>query len=250
MTRAFIIGNSHTHCLWAASLKRPEWYSGFAIHRIGTEEEEARHQHVVTLTRATTMVGELEPDVPLIMSIGGTFHNSVSLLEVKPDFDFSLEGEWQSQSQASLVPHRAIAGWFSDKIAENGSIKRLSASARSEVYLLSTPPPKQSNAYLADRASRRRDGGARGLTVRQIGFSQPELRLKFWKLEQALMKQWAQANGMIFISVPARSQNDDGFLARRYYGPDTTHANTEYGMVMLNQIKHLLAQRSARRSNG
>jgi hypothetical protein len=44
------------------------------------------------------------------------------------------------------------------------------------------------------------------------------------------------------VKVPQRSRNSDGFLARRFYGSDTTHANFEYGMLVLNQVLSIAKQ--------
>ena len=55
---------------------------------------------------------------------------------------------------------------------------------------------------------------------------------------------------MGFVPAPAAAFNEDGFLARKYYFDDATHANAAYGALVVEQIKMILWNDMKRAAHG
>jgi hypothetical protein len=240
--RALIIGNSHVECLRAAKAKRPDLFAEAEIYRLATDKADAKRDGMLTFNRAVNLIESCGQEVPVFVQSGGTWHNTVGLIQLASEFYFLDGAPAAAEPSGMLIPHRTVEQWFGSEVERMSSVKRLTESAKAGKFLLGTPPPKQSNNFLEHARARRRDGGSRGLTVEAARFMNPTIRLKLWTLEQQLVHKWATKNQIEYVKVPQRSRNSDGFLARRFYGSDTTHANFEYGMLVLNQVLSIAKQ--------
>lgn len=235
--RALVVGESHSVAIAAALSADPVRYRGIKVRRI-MRKRGFIAEDSTPLEEIVQMVGALRPQVPLFLSMLGTYANILGLLSSGSDYDFALTAAEQSDSHdagVTLLPHRAVSGAFSDHIFNAGSLKKIRSAAKSPVFLLSSPPPKQSNDYIMQRFMAMRNRQYRGRDV-SLGITRPELRLKLWKLEVELLKQLAQQERMEFVPVPTEALNEDGFLARKFYADDATHANSRYGLLVLEQI--------------
>src|SRR5947209_18034159 len=70
-----------------------------------------------------------------------------------------------------------------------------------------------------------------GKDLHEVGLERAESRLKLWALEVSITARWAESEGIGFVLAPAKCFNTDGFLARKYYFEDATHANGLYGAL-------------------
>lgn len=106
--------------------------------------------------------------------------------------------------------------------------------------LCGTPPPKGNNAKLRTLLAREtyfvKTAAEMGLNIDEIELSPPWLRLKLWIVLQSLMEEIARRHGVEFVSVPDSVQTEEGFLKEEYWEKDATHANAEYGRVMLDHL--------------
>lgn len=241
MTRALIIGNSHVECLRAAKAKRPDLFADVEIYRLATGKADAQRDTMVTFNGAVGLIESVGQKAPVFIQSGGTWHNTVGLVQLASQFYF-LETQAAAAEAGTLIPRRMVEQWFATEVERMSSVKRLTDAAGAGKFLLATPPPKQSNNFLEHARARRRDGGSRGLRVEAERFTEPATRLKLWELEQQLVRNWATRHQIEYVEVPQRSRNGDGFLGRRFYGSDATHANFEYGMLVLNQVLSIAKQ--------
>lgn len=237
--RALVVGESHSHAIAEAVAADPVRYRGIKVRRL--TRKRGFNQDSTPLEEAVRMAGALRPEVPLFLSMLGTYANILGLLSAGADYDFALTPADASESDhrpVALLPHRAVSGAFSEHIGNAHSLKKIRYATRSSVFLLSPPPPKQSNDYIMQKFMLQQNRRYRGRHV-SVGVTRPELRLKLWKLEVELLKELAEREGMEFVPAPSEALNEDGFLARKYYAQDATHANSRYGSLVAEQICQL-----------
>jgi hypothetical protein len=82
------------------------------------------------------------------------------------------------------------------------------------------------------------------------GSNGPESRLKMWALESRVTADWAQARGIRYLAAPGKCFNSLGYLARKYYADDATHANAAYGALVIEQIHSTLREYNKVTSDG
>jgi hypothetical protein len=81
-----------------------------------------------------------------------------------------------------------------------------------------------------------------GRSVAEIGLERPESRLKLWQLETRSMAAWAASEKIEFVLPPSQAFDADGFLDRRFYSDDATHANAQYGALVIDQVSAILKE--------
>lgn len=236
MTRAVVIGQSHSVAIQLALAGECANVDGIVVHRIGSRTR-PDESDTVDDDRAMKIAAQVAPDVAVFLSLLGTHHNLLGLLRSGPDFDFlaSLD-DVPDPSAIVRIPHRAIATVFKEYLEDYPVLDELVETVKAPLFLLSPPPPKQSNDFMLSHFMRRDKRMKYGKSVQAVGIERPESRLKLWRLETALMATWAQARGVGFVPAPAECFNEEGYLARKFYFDDATHANAEYGGLVLQQI--------------
>jgi hypothetical protein len=239
VSEAVIFGQSHINAIAAALARRPEPKAGTRVFRLGTNVDAGE----ITTREAVEIVRKLPPGASIFVSCLGTYHNVLGLLQSGEAFDFLISAsDCVDKSHGTAIPHRAIASAFETTFSSSNMVRRLKQAAASPLYLLGTPPPKQSNDFILQCFMRQKRPSYRGQSVAEVGIESPESRQKLWQLEAKLLKIWADSQGIGFIPVPTEAFDGDGFLARRYYSDDVTHANADYGELVIRQIDAILQQ--------
>ena len=194
----------------------------------------------ISYDQALKTARRLRPQDVLVSVIGGNQHAVFSTIQHPQPFDFMLPGDVAAPAEgAELVPFHALHGYFQLGLrkgdGETIAAFRKATSARM-IHLLA-PPPKRQNEWIEQH----HDSWfvAEGLT--RQGVSTPELRLKFWHLQNRVMEEICAELGVEVLGPPHRSSEADGFLERPCYAGDATHANRHYGELVLQQIEAILS---------
>lgn len=239
-TRAVIIGESHTNAVAQAIAEDPAAYEGIEVYRLHSPNRPSE-PNTVSVPEAVAIIEALPEGGQVFLAMLGTYHNILGLLRAGEDYDFLLDGQDSPDPSATArIPHRAMASAFEQHFAQAGTIKRFRAVAKSAMHVLSSPPPKQSNRYVRHRFMRQTKRAYHGRSVEDVGVERPASRRKLWLMETMAIARWAGAHGMRFVPAPAAAFNGSGFLARKYYFEDATHANARYGALVLQQIRETL----------
>lgn len=230
MKRIVIMGDSHSRALMAAKEAFPERFAMFDIYWV-TEREGAGG---IDGPRSVEIVKGLDADTPVVASRIGTMHNHLALFAPEREYAFldkdGFEASEENVTREMLVAH------FRETMDITTSMEKWSRRAKGGLTVLSIPPPKQSQNFLFDKYALRRSSPQRKGDMSPIRFARPDYRLRLWEAEQEAARQWAKERGAGFIPAPAKCFNLDGFLARRFYANDITHANKEYGALVLKQL--------------
>jgi hypothetical protein len=235
-----VIGQSHCAAIGQAVADDCPGAGMVSIYRLA-DRKRPFERNAISLDDAVSIVEGLSAGTQLFLSVLGTYHNILGLLRSGPDFDFLLDERDAPYEPAQWrVPHRALASAFEQTFVEAKPVRKIRAAARVPIYLLSSPPPKQSNAFILERLLRQKKQSYRGRTIRDVGVERALSRLKLWKLESRLMASWAEGQGISFVPAPAEAFDSDGFLREELYSDDATHANARYGALVVKQICGIL----------
>lgn len=239
-----VLGDSHTLALSRARKARagrepkPDDVQ-FDIHRLA-KRKRAISVGDLGLAEACERARQLQPDDVMAISIAGTLHNVLGLLQHDQPFDSFTRGETTTPAEGRVVvPENALWDMFKGMTDPTKKIVALRGNARCLVYHLATPPPKEDGEFITARVARYRDR-----LVAEAGVNPAATRLKLWKLEMRVVTQLCAEWGMHLVHPPAEAQTPEGFLKPEYYGDDATHANTAYGELVLRQLE-ALAQATA-----
>lgn len=236
--RIIVFGDSHVHALQEAVRHRAA--KGRTTHldirrllkvKGGKSLGDTSFDEIVEIARS------LKADDVLVTVIGGNQHAVFSTIQHPEAFDFLMPGDGVDglDKDAEIIPHRALADYFAAGI-RNGdahSIKALRKATVAKVVQLAAPPPKRDNSFIEDY----HDTRFAEEDIASLGVSSPALRMKFWQLQNWVIEQLCEEWGVEFLPPPDAARDEDGFLARGCYAKDATHANENYGELVLEQLE-------------
>jgi hypothetical protein len=249
VTKAVVIGQSHVAAIEQTLPAHGAANVGIVIHRIRTSAQS--DENTITDAQAIPLAAQVPPDVPIFLSLLGTYHNYLGLLRSGVEFDFFTEpSDTPDPDAIERIPHRAIATIFEQHLNSYALVDKLVAIARAPLFLLSPPPPKQRSDFMLDRLLQRNKKIKYGKSVDELGIERSQSRLKLWKLETALTARWGEGKGVGFVPAPSECFNADGFLARKYYFDDATHANAGYGALVLGQMLSISEKMRTKAAHG
>lgn len=174
---------------------------------------------------------------------GGNQHLAHFLFAPSPMFDLVVSDrpELELDELAQLVPEAALRAFFETSMKPiRGALGNLRVAADA-LFVGGTPPPKEDDEFIRARLRKeqhfRRLAAGLGLEPEQVPLSPPVLRLKLWHVLQGVLRDAAQDAGAGFVPSPRSAQTPEGFLKRELYAADVTHANTQYGKLMLEELR-------------
>lgn len=240
MTKAVVIGQSHTVCMSAAASAIGAW-DHVCVYRLQSGDKQGDAE-ALSAHDAVALVGTLDEATCLFLSLPGTYHNIIGLVRPEIEFDFMLRPDDVPVSGAQLIPHRVVAGAFDHHLQTETLVPKLRAAAKGRVYVLACPPPKEDNAFMLGHLLAKWNKPYRGQDIAANGLNRPPLRRKLWVLECQRMEAWAASLDIGFAAAPQGCFDEQGFLAPQFYATDATHANADYGSLVLDLVVSIASQ--------
>jgi hypothetical protein len=235
--KVLVVGDSHTYALAKAQEARAgrqpksddvQFDINCLAKRKGTIS-----RGDLEVADALERAARLQPDDVMVISIAGTLHNVLGLLEHDKPFDVFTRGD-ESMTLAEgrvVVPENALWDMLKGAMV-NKKIVALRNKARCHVCHLATPPPKEDGGFIMALTARYRDR-----LVAEAGLNPAAIRLKLWKLEMRVLAHLCAGWTMHLMLPPVEAQTPEGFLKPEYYANDATHANAAYGELVLRQLE-------------
>ncbi|MBC2669064.1 hypothetical protein ACFOON_08835 [Novosphingobium piscinae] len=234
MKRAVIIGQSHTVCM-ADALSHVSNPHQFEIHRLRNGDKK-NDPSALSTEQALDIVRRLDEMTPVFLSFPGGYHCVIGLVKSNPDYDFVFDEVEGVVQDVWMVPQRVIASTFDYHLETEQLVRKVKQAAAGPVYILAFPPPKQDNEFMLKHLLARWNKPYRGQDIAACGLSRPQLRRKLWLLECGRVRIWAEKLDVGFVPAPVACFNGNGFLDSTYFANDATHANVEYGKLVLEQV--------------
>lgn len=245
MRNIVIAGHSHTIALLlnAGPVAAPQEGALFPI----TERVYGLHGAWPRTPGYWGALARLASDNSIALFWRGNDHFASFVFEQSPKFDFVVRTAEDAEidENAVIVPAALVRAklkklGFGPEL--DGVLSSLKGQGNNRIALVGTPPPKGDSNYL-----RRFVENEYKFELEQLGFTPETARLtslhvllKLWLLLQEMYKEAAEKHGIRFIPVPDRVKDDAGFLRRKFWGEDVTHANPAYGRVMLDHLAESL----------
>lgn len=241
--RIAIFGDSHTAAMVQAREfpARSHHYEHIAITRV-LKEKNGREIGDATLSDFCREIRRFGSDDFVFSAVGGNQYAVISTVRHPVEYDFldSPLATDAANDRAEIIPFRALAGYIERGI--RGSVgpvlREIRSSTIARVFHLAPPPPKEDNDFIATHFESRFAG--QGLQT--LGPTDPELRLKCWQVQLNCLRQLCEDSDIRLVEPPAKAVTPAGFLDRRCYATDVTHANRRYGEHVLKQILEIVAE--------
>jgi hypothetical protein len=180
---------------------------------------------------------------PVVILWGGNQHNVVFMMSNEPITVVGPRGA-VSEPIGRVIPYSMVKSLWNPWLADLKEFLAKHVDA-SNVTLLGTPPPKAEGQIRAGIAIEPHFGfllSAQGLTADTAPIVDTSTRVATWDALQERMAEIANGAGAGFLPVPLEVMADDGTLLPELAGPDATHANPAYGIIMW---RHLLREMGA-----
>jgi hypothetical protein len=241
--RIQVLGQSHVQALREASqirsLKSGENKdTNIALHWLLKEKADGINIGDVPLQTSLKLAGELAPTDLLAVSILGTFHNTVGLLNHEYPFTVLSEDERMlpENIRETVIPHHVMKDIFKNRMTTK-KLKNIRESTIAPIYHLAPPPPKKNaDVILSGFRSRKKR------SARKRGVAPAPLRLKLWEMEMDVLSEVCNEFDITLLPPPDGAIDGKGYLRSICYAHDATHANALYGELVLRQLENLLGQ--------
>ena len=184
------------------------------------------------------IVSELKTQVPradaAVSCMGGNAHSVFGLLNHPEPYDFVADGLPLVQGR-QVVPRSVVKASLKEQM-EDGL--KVFAALRSFIdkpmfHCQSPPPLPESHIRIYP--------GVFAERLDRFGVAPASFRLKLWKLQSEIYREFCAAHDIEFLPVPAECVDPDGLLTTQARGEDPTHGNAWYGERVVHQLAARLA---------
>ena len=186
-------------------------------------------------------VAELSAGKHVVIVWNGNQHNANFMFQTEPKFTMLGATDYSSEQGAVSISRAMIKDFFKPSFEELSEIiPSLSNSA--SITLMNGPAPKPvthikscilQEKYFTDIAE------SLGVDLGDLVITSDSLRLELWNVLAELLADSAQKLGANFLGAPALSRDASGLLLPEYWASDVTHANSKYGLLLIEELQKL-----------
>lgn len=177
----------------------------------------------------------------LVSMVQGNYYNIVGMLYEGQPFDFVLPNQTSmpyNDQDAEIVPYDAIQALITNQLYELPTFyRKLKNLGYKKIIHVGVPPPHPSSDYIYNALNQDAK-----FVNKPIQISQPYVRLKLWMVQELLLKQLCQNEGVEYLSAPSQALDSNGFL-NAAFAKDTVHGNQAYAELVHQQIIDLIQQK-------
>lgn len=238
--RIMIYGDSHANAIKRAISRRHDKQQSMDVEVLSVLKlKNGKPFGDVSIENFIDSIRRLTPNDLVVSAIGGNQHAVFSTIQHPKPFDFHLGADALDDHPAGtqIIPTRALRAYFESGLRSRDgmTLQALRKATSARVIHLIPPPPKEDSKHIEDyhESHFAKEG------ISALGVSAPALRLKFWRLQTALLHEMCREWGIEVVDPPTEALTEKGFLAPPYYARDATHANVDYGELLLRQIDSL-----------
>jgi hypothetical protein len=80
-----------------------------------------------------------------------------------------------------------------------------------------------------------------GVDVGDLTLTSDSLRVELWTILGELLEKAAIDLGAEYIPAPPETIDSNGLLIEKYWTPDVTHANSDYGIHLADHISNFVS---------
>ena len=238
-----IFGDSHTDALARAIKARGDSPATSAITALRLRKEKNGKQiGDMSLEEFLKRTKWLGPRDIMFSMVGGNQHAIFSTIQHEVAFDFCTDGMEPAPATVHMIPNRAIKEYLSAGVygRDGQMLWAMRNATRARIVHIVPPPPKKDAEHILRHQETHFSEG----NIAQLGVSDALLRKKAWDLQATILKELCRELEIEILMPPEESLCPEGFLAKEFYARDITHANAQYGELVLKQVEKFVAQAS------
>jgi len=191
-------------------------------------------------------VSEISKNKDLVIVWNGNQHVANFLFQTIPAFTFyGAEGS-ELTGEYLPIPRTMIKAFFEPFFEELTEIIPLMTDAAS-ITLMNGPAPKPLS-YIQTRVEHEpffaEIANSLQVDIDSLEITSDQIRLELWKLISEMLETHAKALGTKFLSAPEKAVDSSGMLMEKYWNPDVSHANAEYGALLVEKLHDFFAVKS------
>jgi len=236
MEKLLFIGNSHMGAYVAAARSRTD--VTFQFLKIADARYLRCHKRIDQQWQVT---GALKDDLSaaiadgyrIISCIGGNAHNVFGMIQHPRAYDFVLPQapELPLTQGAEIIPLATVKAALTKQA--RGHIEKITALASvGAACHIESPPPVYCDDFVGQNANRYFQDQNLG----DLGVSPSYLRYKLWALHSEIIREGIAAANIPFVPTSPDVLDQHGYLREDLTTHDATHANEDYGLLMLDHI--------------
>ena len=196
-------------------------------------------------------IAETHNIVQIVTLFGGAHHIALTLLDQGKPWDFVLA----DHQDLPIAPQAQVfsSAYVTDMFAQVMCVPFDNMAAMRKAFpdlpyaQIEAPAPNGDNDYiLANLDQYFKNLVPEGAEPR---ISPASLRLKAWYLQSDMYRRQCAKLGMTYLAAPAQATDENGYLKPEYYGSDASHANGDYGALVIAEIEKLASTKFAAFSN-
>lgn len=201
-------------------------------------EDHGNKQHLTSVLTALLNRLTPSPDLWLLSMVHGNYYNQIGMLTSGQTFDFTLpdEPDLPYDATATNLPYLAVkAAMEAQMVSLPTYLQRLKMTEfGSQTLIAGTCPPPRDSAYFKSMLEEK------GLMAE---LAPAHVRLKLWKLQDAVYADMCHAKGMAYVSgAMPDTQDQEGFLLPEYI-KDAVHANGDWAALFLKKVAATISRR-------
>ena len=177
----------------------------------------------------------------IVIVWNGNQHNANFMFQTQPSFTILGGNENSTDQEAVPIPRAMIKDFFKPSFEELSEIVPSISNAAS-ITLMNGPAPKplthiqnciSQEKYFTDIAE------SLGADMSDLVITSDSLRLELWNVLAELLAKSAKNLNASFLSAPPASRDAFGMLLPEYWASDVTHANSKYGLLLIEELVKL-----------
>lgn len=224
------IGHSHLRCVQTAAIE-----SGAPIDAVNFWND---NSVILNSPEDPVLVDELQHRIRMHQGavcsfIGGGAHTVIGLVSHPRRYDFVLpeNPDLPIDPRAELIPVGAVREVLERETAPYLKLMlHLRTLAGERMIHMEPPPPCPDNSKIAPHVP----WPLFPDMLQEV--APPWLRYKAWRLHSQLVSEWCARERVAFYPCPSGAADAEGFLRQDYF-EDGVHANSGYGMLLLEQMR-------------
>jgi hypothetical protein len=171
-------------------------------------------------------------DVDLVVScLGGNAHSVFGLLNHPHRYDFVFDAGDTPTDGLEVIPRNLVRKALQEQMRSGLTLfSVLRAAIDKPIVHCESPAPIPSESHI--RAYPR----LFAKKIDRLGVAPANFRLKLWKLQSEIYREFCAANDISFLPTPAETLDENGFLSSKAWGSDPTHGNSWYGERVIFQL--------------
>ena len=171
----------------------------------------------------------------ICLSLLGDAHTQLGLVNNPQPFDFILDNhdDTVGNSRAQFIPKSLIAKTMkiSTKLFINYAETLIGLASHAKPFIqIESPPPIASEEHIYAHPV----GFEKKITT--LGISPRQLRRKLYLLHGEIIQEYCKKLGIEYLPSPVASKDTQGYLKEKYWATDPSHANAEYGSLVLDDV--------------